>query len=333
MSNNFPWERVRFDAPPTYFVHIPKTGGSSFKQLMDAVYAPREQIRTNQAQLRAVTLNEFQAYRYYHSAHQDRGMFDLLQRPDVACMTMVRDPIERAVSSVLYGQQTLTARHLHKYADGNPLPLLHKLRTAGIDECLDHPFMQYRVINVQTNILGITTDYRMHFKGNAPAVDSASLGWNYETLAWNDPLPLLSDTTDPQKVLANACTWLSEMAFVGLTERYAESMILICDLLGVAPPLAPPRANSNPRQPDATVRYRNGLAPAIVSRLEEFNRNDLELYAFASDLFTQQWARYQTRPRRTYSLAPRLRQTVAQVRRALRPVKRFVTESLSGGNR
>ena len=55
------------------------------------------------------------------------------------------------------------------------------------------------------------------------------------------------------------------------------------------------------------MRYRQQLKPATLARIEEMNRYDAELHAYATALFEQQWANYQARPRRTYSIAPRLR--------------------------
>ncbi|NCC31514.1 MAG: hypothetical protein EOM24_05735 [Chloroflexia bacterium] len=66
------------------------------------------------------------------------------------------------------------------------------------------------------------------------------------------------------------------------------------------------------------MRYRDQLAPDVVARLEELNGYDLELYAYATELFEQQWARYQAKPRRTYSIAPRVRLPLRRVEAGLK---------------
>lgn len=137
------------------------------------------------------------------------------------------------------------------------------------------------------------------------------------------PLPNITNISDMKLVLENAQQWLSEMAVVGLTERYAESVMLTCELLGIAPPPVPPRANVNPQRTSAAMRYRDQLDADVLTRLEELNCYDLELYALAQDRFAQQWSAYQARPRRTYSIAPRLRHIALVVRPAFRPVKRL----------
>jgi phage terminase small subunit len=107
------------------------------------------------------------------------------------------------------------------------------------------------------------------------------------------------------------------MSIVGLTERYTESVILMAELLGLPAPDRLPNANVNPQRTTFAMRYRDQLDADIVTQLEELDRWDLELYAQATEIFAAQWARYQARPQRTYSIA-------AHVRPVLQPVKAIV---------
>jgi hypothetical protein len=118
---------------------------------------------------------------------------------------------------------------------------------------------------------------------------------------------MLNHLSDPKEVFDDACAWLAQMTLVGVTDRYTELVTLTCDFLSVPIPAEPPHANINPQRTDPAMRYRDQLAPDVVTRLEELNRYDLEIYAHAQELFEQQWARYQARPRRTYSIAAHAR--------------------------
>jgi hypothetical protein len=180
------------------------------------------------------------------------------------------------------------------------------------------------VDNFQTRLLGTWSDYTTYFKGTAEHPHAA-------TPVSTVPLPLYRDLPDPKAVLDRACTWLAEMAIIGLTERYPESVILMCDFLGVQAPATLARANINPQRSSATMRYRDHLDPAVLARLEELNHADIQLYAFAHERFEQQWASYQAHPRRIYSVAPRLRHVTrsvrAKVRRTTVKVSAFIQDS------
>jgi hypothetical protein len=97
------------------------------------------------------------------------------------------------------------------------------------------------------------------------------------------------------------------MAIVGVNEHFNESVLLVCDVLGIPAPTSLPRANRNPQRTNQKERYRSTLAPRVAEQLAELTQHDQELYSIAYERFQQQWAQYQAHPRRTYSIAPRLR--------------------------
>ena len=72
--------------------------------------------------------------------------------------------------------------------------------------------------------------------------------------------------------LARAHSWLDEMAVVGLTECYAESLQVIADLQGIAAPVDQAHANANPPCIGLAIRYRDRSTPAWVEQLEELGQ-------------------------------------------------------------
>ena len=298
---------IHFEPPPTYFVHIPKTGGISLGTFLEANFRREDCVRLNPPKLAQLTPADLQHYRCYHAMHQGRVLFEMTGRSDLTCITMVRDPIERSVSQIYYLQRTVahipetfTAAYLAQIT-----PLLH----ADLSECLDHEAF-VRACDSQIRTLGIREDYVPYFKGSADAASGRSVLRPY------DPPPLM-DTRNKQLLLENARRWLAEMAVVGITEYYTESVLLVCDALGIPAPANLPRQNVNPSRTDLTSRYRNQLTPAVVAQLADLTYHDQQLYDDATELFRQQWALYQSRPRRTYSIA-------AHVRPLLQPVKAAV---------
>ncbi len=81
------------------------------------------------------------------------------------------------------------------------------------------------------------------------------------------------------------------------------------------------KANVNPLRQGAAMRYRDRLEPDVLAGLEEINSYDLALYAYAADLFEEQWSRYRAQPKRTYSIASHLR---ALQRSAISKGKRII---------
>ena len=303
--------RVRLEPPPTYFVHVPKTGGISMGTVLGAAFRRSERVRLKPPTLAELTLSDLGRFRFYHAMHQGRTLLELTGRTDLTCITMLRDPVERSVSQILYLRrtvaripQTFTAAYLSRVA-----PILH----GDLSGCVHHDAFA-EACDSQIRTLGILEDYTPLFKGSEDAASGRSVLRPYD-------LPPLMDTGDKARLLENARGWLREMAVVGITERYAESVLLACDALGVPAPAGLPRQNVNPQRSDLTASYRSGLAPKVIDRLEELTWHDRQLYAYALDLFLEQWARYRARPRRTYSVAPRVRNIVPGVRRVLRPLR------------
>jgi hypothetical protein len=306
--------KLLFEPPPVYFMHVPKTGGTALGKWLRTSYGRRDYIDLDVPSLASLSVSELRQFSCYHACHHGRSMLDLIGRSDLAVITMLRAPIERAVSG-FYERQRAFAKHPENY-DENYRAQFHPLIHLKLEEGIEHKFVVNLIQNVQTRSLGIRKDYFPFLRGRAYAQPDRPLLCPF-------PVPVLIDPNNGDLLFSNARAWLSEMAVVGLTERYAESILLISDFLGIPASTDLPRANVNPQRTSAVMRYRDQLSPAVVAQLEELNRYDLELYAYASELFEQQWARYQARPRRTYSIAPRLRRT-------LRPVKAIARRIIKG---
>jgi hypothetical protein len=158
-------------------------------------------------------------------------------------------------------------------------------------------------------------DYAPLFRGSPDVASGRSILRPYL-------LPPLMDTSNKSAILENARRWLAEMTVVGITEKYAESVTLISDALGLPVPTRIRRLNANPNRADST--YRGRLPAKVVQQLEELTIHDRDLYTYAQDLFEQHWKRYKAMPKRIYSIAPRVRYFIYNpVREAARgPLKR-----------
>ena len=292
---------------PTYFVHIPNTGGITLGSLLDLCYKGRESVRLDPPKMAKLSLGQLKSFRCYHAMHQGRTLFELIGRTDLACITMMRDPIERSVSQIRYLQRVV--REIPHTFTPQYLAAVDPILKSDLRECLD-PQAFESACDSQIRTLGIREDYRPMFKGSPDADSGRSILRPY-------PLPPLMDVNDPAALLANGRGWLGEMAVVGLTERFHESVLMVCDLLGIPAPWKMPQKNANPSRKEAQSQYRNTLDPKVLGQLQELTRHDQLLYVHAQELFQEQWSRFQRQPKRTYSIAAHARYAVKSPARRL----------------
>ncbi|GAB4438370.1 MAG: sulfotransferase family 2 domain-containing protein [Anaerolineae bacterium] len=295
---------LQWDACPLYFMHMPKTGGTGLGRWLRDVYG-KGYFHLDLPTIATWQGRDVRTFRCYHAWHHGLSLYNWLERPDLAVITMLRDPVERVVSGFYQWQRMLLRQppQVKRRYRVSMQGLLGK----NIEECLQEELLVNIMSNEQVRILGIRKDYRTFFstvKAARPA-EAFLLPYDVPVTVDNDDLPQLFD---------NACAWLGAMNAVGLTERYAESMAMFGKLLGVPAPARPPRANPNPRRNEPVLPYRATLPPGAVARLEELNRWDIQLYDYARELFGQHLACFQRRAVRTYSVAPRLRVPVRKAR-------------------
>jgi hypothetical protein len=238
-------------------------------------------------------------------------------RRDLITITMVRDPVERSVSQMLHLQRvvrdiphTFTAEYLASVA-----PIVN----ASLEDCVQHEAFA-KACDSQIRTLGVMEDYTPLFQGSPDATSGRSVIRPF-------PLPPLMDVDDPSQLLANAKRWLSDIDVVGTTEHYRESVLMVCDMLGIPAPPKLRMLNANPERHNTRSRYRERLPPKLVSQLEELTASDRELYGIALERFHEQWSRYQARPRRAYSISAHVRQaTMRPVHAALQPLRRIAKQ-------
>lgn len=231
-----------------FFLHIPRTAGTTLNTVIQNNFGPDELI----------SIYEREAYRI-HAAHSEEELRKikliqghlLLQNYDpplfygqpVRVFTFLREPISRLVSEYRF-LRTWKANHLYDY--------LHK-----------------------ENV-----DFRRYVESSEPTLRYR--GRNFMTRCISG-LPL--DERDlPRKAVATAKRHLEKIfGFVGIQERFTESLILLGDFLGMSDLL---------HEKQNALR---GSSEDIISREDlafaaERNQGDVEIYRFACELFTERVA-------------------------------------------
>lgn len=203
------------ESPPLFFLHFPRTGGTTVDAIFSANY-PAEQV------LKIYSQEEFRKYRYI-----DEAAFAKLRyitghllltstRPaqfygrDVRAFTFLRDPVKRLHSEYIF-LKTWKKQHLYEYLTARNITFSQYITS-------DDKLLRYRGKNFMTRCI------------SGDALEQADLAESLEKAKYNLEHSFL---------------------FFGLQERFAESMLLLAREAGLANILHQKRNALNPAGPQA----------------------------------------------------------------------------------
>jgi len=291
------------EPPPLYFAHIPKTSGVSLFVFLRDSYG---RGRTFPMMVRQEFLNyspeELQKYRLF-AGHWGLDIEAYLP-PGTLWMTVLRDPVEQSMSW-FYHMQYIIPRYPEAYT---PLARWQPVMENDLQGALDSPFIVAQLANQQTRFLATAVGY-------APFVSPGEWEMYDDVSAGEAPM---------EEVYQVALTNLTQMAAVGVTERFNDTVTIVCHLLGLVPPWAQPHYNLNKRRkqmgPDY---YRQQLSANLLKRLETLVAYDRQLYEVAEQQVTQQMAELTQSSRRVWAIRPLFRQLFySTARLAWQPFRR-----------
>ncbi len=235
-----------------FFLHIPKTAGSAFGQILRNQYDARDVCPAQfLPEFLALPKDERSRYRLV-SAHLGSDALAMVDGSPTA-ITLLRDPIERVLS--LYEYQLHFFREFGAEHSNEVLADYQKRTESqvhrGIEAFLESPEEHVRaaLANTQARYVG----------GSNP------LG------------PGVVESEDA--LLERATSELEGLAFVGIVERMQESLDLFSYRFGVYPQRNV-EVNTTPSR-----RQKTPWPAAILERIAALNRVDIELYRRAIDLF------------------------------------------------
>jgi len=227
---------------PLFHLHVPKCGGTSVDTLVLSAFRPGEVWRLELP----IGCREWNPAPLRFPCYSGHVPYHLLTRlpPKAAVFTFLRDPIDRAMSAYYFYRQF--------GRDG----LLAQKVMAGLERVCDLPLAE--------------------FLRAEPEVAAAYFG-NVQTLML---CPTRPDGPLTRDHLTAATRTLERLAFVGLTERFAESVVALCRRFGWPAPDTPPRVNVTPDRPGLAE-----LDPDTRAALAEWTALDAELYRRGAALF------------------------------------------------
>lgn len=226
-----------------FFLHIHKTAGTSFINLLDQCYTINEVCPSNwpyRQRLHEVDRDELLNAKFIRGHFSyDRVVHQLSSKPYI--LIFLRDPVTRFISHF---------EHL-KREEGDPPGLHDKIKNLSIDEYLQKPELTSLLSNMGARLLcGLEPDqpYDISF-------------------------------------LNKAKERLASIDFIGLTERYKESISLFCKIFNL-----PDVKYFHHENPSPNTSARIIIAPQTIERISYINQIDVDLYNYGKKLFEEQFA-------------------------------------------
>lgn len=245
-----------------YFLHIPKTAGSTFcfSVLPEIFEADRICHAHDYPQLLPMLAEGLEKYRLFRGHFYYFFTRLLPVRPTI--LTFLRDPVDRVLS--LYDHICREPEHFqHAAMPKPPNGLLDAVRSLR----LLPPSFQVTALACDLDPVRTMDLARV---ANPQGLDEYSVIYNE-----------MIRRVPSRKDLAIACRRLEEMDYVGLVEHYDESLKLASATFGW-PPLQCQRWNVAPAR-----TLRDEIKPAIVREIVQANELDFELYEFGKALFAK----------------------------------------------
>lgn len=245
-----------------YYLHINKTGGSSFSSVIRGAFPESLVCPAGLAkELIAIPLEKLSTYRFY-SGHFGLGlpkMLPVIKRLRMRVFTVLRDPVDRSLSQL----------NAYYRNDGTYFNDFVRSVQCDVDKCLQNDRIVDALSNYQSKSLAVPV-----------LLDQASLiqrcGGSFQEL-----LAQASRAFTEDELLDRASRSVEDFCFVGLTEKMDESSQRLSRVVGMPSVGFVPRRNVsavNPYTGSANRLSRNDVSAAAIRRLEDINSVDLRLY-------------------------------------------------------
>lgn len=257
-----------------YFLHIPKTAGTTLTNFLDKHYAKKDILphklwnqllptyKSEQFKKNSNPLKEFKLIRghFGYGLHREIGA-----RPQY--ITMLREPIDRTISQFYHFKR-------------DPIFSWYRADLVLPDESIDMFFSDTRraklMCNIQTKYIAKDIDFK-----------KSALKANYDLAGFLfDSSKLLNIIDSDQRKMAEiAKNKLNNFLFTGIQDYFQESIILLSEKVGWTPEKIKEKNmffNTNPGK--------QKINKTTLSRIEKLNHADTLLYDYAKERFECEYA-------------------------------------------
>ncbi len=256
------------------FLHIPKTAGTSLNKIIIQNFCKEERSPfLPPGDMPRISQQTFNEYRYFRTHSWYELMCKLLPKEPI-CLTMLRDPVERFISSFAFLQQRTPPVRVSFYRERvHRSEILRRITLAEYVNKTEPALAPViaRNENRQTQLLGT----RFNFETRDEMLAAI------QTFETPDPqLNALKIKSSSLVLIEQAKRRLNRFAFVGLTKRFQDSLYLLAYTFGWKPVVNFQRLNVTPDRPS-----REEIPLEIMKKIIKFNTLDLELYEYTQQLF------------------------------------------------
>jgi glycosyltransferase involved in cell wall biosynthesis len=267
------------------FIHIPKTAGTSFSHVANSIVPHDKKLTIHWDDLFDQSEQDFSNISLLHG-HFPYEINKLLDKPPTY-LTFLRDPINRAISQYLQSK-----RFPQHWA-------YDRLQEISIETYLDDPYLSGEIANVQTWAFGLQVDspvksindlmnpreypesvLKEMARNPYEPVWRMGLHLGTPSLAYSNNRKTISIADDRAVSLEVATERLKKTEFIGLTERFIDSLYLLAFTFNMPP------IKHIPRIKIAEKRLsQEDLHPETLKKFQELNAMDIELYKVGVKLF------------------------------------------------
>ncbi len=261
-----------------YFLHIPKTAGTTLIATLDS-YFDHDSIFPSKVWNEVLT-NKSKKRKTWKLV---RGHFGYniksISPHKPIFLTVLRDPIKRTISQI---------EHIRRDPRGNNWVKKNFLSPNETFDQILHNDEKNRVFrNTQTRYLGLDCDVIKFTRSQSSKTK--------DDFRFDENLPLFENEIPIQKMLKNAMQRLGKFEFVGISEKFQESMFLLYYTFGWMPINRSWKLNVSP-----VKTSKKGLTQKSLHILNDLNKLDTSLYEHGKKIFEKRYSEMQKNLKENY---------------------------------
>ena len=247
------------------FIHMQKTGGTTLRALLEGQFPADRVCPLQEDKLHLLSVAELGQYDFF-AGHFDRSSICFIPRKEIKTVVLFREPRARLIS---YYRFLRAHPNRDEFANDACIRVAHELTA---EEFFEHPPVRQLILVYNHYLIAL----------------GASFSWYERKLG----TPLSGE--EISRALEEAKRQIRATTAIGITERFDQSVELICKALHLQKPpsIAPLHVTSNFVERDARFRRVEPvtMTPRLASALDELTVYDEELYRFATQEFERQCA-------------------------------------------